>query len=665
MLARRAFLTAILAIQFFLFPLSGIAGAGPANEGWKPVDPAQLALKAPVVEKDADAEALFWEVAVEKGDQKADLRHYLRIKIFTDRGRERHGKVTIVYSNGTSISEIAGRTIKPDGTIVPLNPGDIFENNILTIGKRKAQAKTFAMPAVEAGAIIEYRWRETQKDALFVRLEFQLEMPVHSLVYTIKDQGLNFSRGLPMNMRDVVFDRDEKTRTMVARRSNVPAFHREPQMPPETEVRAWMLLHNFSRMGEMNYWEFLGNDLYESSKGSIKPNDEVRRAVAPLIAGAATPEQKLERIYDFCRTRIRNVDNDSSLTEEARKRIASTKSPGDTLKRESGTGEQIDWLFAAMANAAGMEARLAKTGDRSKHFMDVRSPLTSPLTSYHIAVQVDGQWRFFDPAGTWLPFGMLRWQEEGMPSLVTDPINSRFMMTPVSAPDRSKKSRRGEFKLNDDGSIEGLVRVEYTGQTGAEWKDWLNDLSVEEREKRLRESVKQEMPTAELSEIRYENVSDPLKPLVCGYRLRVPDYAQRTVKRLLLQPAVFQFGVKQLFPNQERRHPIYFHYPWSEDDEVVLHLPAGFEPESVLPPPNLKMETIAEYGLHLQYNVNSRMLLYKRRFSFGGGGALIFPRTPDAAVLASIYPTLKRFFEVIYDRDNFAVSLKMEVVASK
>jgi hypothetical protein len=31
-------------------------------QAWKPIDPAHVALKAPAVEKDADAEAFFWEV---------------------------------------------------------------------------------------------------------------------------------------------------------------------------------------------------------------------------------------------------------------------------------------------------------------------------------------------------------------------------------------------------------------------------------------------------------------------------------------------------------------------------------------------------------------------------------------------------------------------------
>jgi hypothetical protein len=57
------------------------------------------------------------------------------------------------------------------------------------------------------------------------------------------------------------------------------------------------------------------------------------------------------------------------------------------------------------------------------------------------------------------------------------------------------------------------------------------------------------MSTAELSDIRIENVTDPVKPFVYAYHVRVPGYAQRTGKRLFLQPA-FSSTALLLFSRQ-------------------------------------------------------------------------------------------------------------------
>ncbi len=81
------------ALACFLLGVSFAASA--SSDDWRPVDPADLALKTSTVEKDADAEALFWEVRVddevEGGTPRTVLRHYVRIKIFTLR-------ILIIYS---------------------------------------------------------------------------------------------------------------------------------------------------------------------------------------------------------------------------------------------------------------------------------------------------------------------------------------------------------------------------------------------------------------------------------------------------------------------------------------------------------------------------------------------------------------------------------------
>jgi hypothetical protein len=56
----------------------------------------------------------------------------------------------------------------------------------------------------------------------------------------------------------------------------------------------------------------------------------------------------------------------------------------------------------------------------------------------------------------------------------------------------------------------------------------------------------------------------------------VPGYAERTGKRLFLQPAFFQKGVGPMFPTSNRQHDVYFHYPWMEEDQIVIELPEGY-----------------------------------------------------------------------------------------
>src|SRR4051794_347468 len=55
----------------------------------------------------------------------------------------------------------------------------------------KYKARSFAMPGVEPGCIIEYRWRETRvhTNAQNVRLNFQRDIPVQRVQYLVKPYG--------------------------------------------------------------------------------------------------------------------------------------------------------------------------------------------------------------------------------------------------------------------------------------------------------------------------------------------------------------------------------------------------------------------------------------------------------------------------------------------
>ncbi len=178
----------------------------------------------------------------------------------------------------------------------------------------------------------------------------------------------------------------------------------------------------------MDFWKDEGKRTFEERKGAMKINDDIRRAATEAIGDASTPEQKLERLFNFCRAKIKNVSDDASgLTSEQLDKLKENKSPADTLKRGYGSGPDINFLFAALATSAGFEARYVRIGDRSRKFFDPGFTDTYFLRAYNIAVKLGDQWRFFDPGSGYIPFGMLRWQEEGIQALVTDPKEPKFV----------------------------------------------------------------------------------------------------------------------------------------------------------------------------------------------------------------------------------------------
>jgi len=664
-------------VCFSLVLLLAAAAAAPVfafgDQDWKPIDPAHLALKAPLVERDADAEAIFWEVRVadeaDGREPRTVLNHYIRIKIFTERGRESQSKIELpfgkVFGRETKIKDIAGRTIRADGSIVELKKEDIFERTAQKMSGIKIKVKSFAMPSVEPGAIIEYRWREVRGDTIsfYDRLELSRDIPVQLVTYYVKPLSLpNF----PYGMRVQSFHAEngpfqkEKDGFYSTTMRNVPAFREEPRMPPEYAVRPWMLVYygEDKKISAGEFWTQYGKKVYERSKSAMKVSNEVKQATANAVGDASTPDEKLRRIFEFCRTKIKNINDDASgVTNEERAKWKDNKTPADTLKRGMGTGVDIDFLFAAMATAAGFDARLARLADRSDFFFDINFPDSYFINSYDIAVKLGDEWQFYDPATTFVPYGMLRWQEEGADALISDPAEPIFVKTPLSPPEKSLEKRTAQLTLSDDGTLEGDVRIEYTGHLGSDKKEYNDDDSPAEREETLRSRIKAQMSTAELSNIRIENVTDPVKPFVYAYHVRVPGYAQRTGKRFFLQPAFFQRGLAPVFPTSQRRHAIYFHYPWSEQDEVTIKLPAGFALDNPDAPNGLNGGEVSQYNVKISVADEGRTLIYQRHFFFGGGqSGLLYPVTS--------YAKLKTLFDEMHKRDNHMLSLKQNATTT-
>jgi hypothetical protein len=659
-----ALIVCLLALTAAFAPGSATA----AVEDWKPVDPAELALKSPTVEKEADAEGLFWEVRIDDNED-GDLifTHYLRVKVFTDRGRESQSKIDLpfgkLYGTEIKIKDIAARTIKPDGSIVELKKEDIFERTIVKASGLKMKAKSFAMPSVEPGCIIEYRWREVRvkENAHYLRLQFQRDIPVRRVQYLVKPYeyvGMSFN-SITIHGQSPPWTK-EKNGFYSTTMNNMPAVQEEPRMPPEDQVKTWMLVYyqaGDAKTDATKYWNDIGKSFYERSKSLIKPNDEVKQMAASLTADAKTDDEKLNRLFEFCRTKIKNTSNDASgLTNEERAKAKDNKNPSDTLKRGIGTSGDIDLLFAALATASGFDARIVLAPDRGDMFFNKDLPNAYFIDPQNIAVNVGGTWKFFNPGYNYIPFGMLRWQEEGEQALITDPKTPVWVDTPMTPPEKSQILRRAKLKLTDDGTLEGEVRIEYSGHFAIERKEEIDEESETAREDLLKAEIAGQISTAEIANIKIENVTDHVNPLVYSYRIRVPGYAQRTGKRLFIQPAFFQYGLKPLFATANRKYAIYFHYPWSENDQVDIELPPGYALDNADAPAPFSSGKTSEYKPSLGITPDGRTLVYKRTFFFGGGGAVLFP--------VESYPAMKAYWDQLHKQDSHSIALKQAAVSS-
>lgn len=619
---------------------------------WRPVSPAELQMKTPKVEADADAEAIFWEVRLDdKKAGKLSYDHYVRVKIFTERGRERFSKMDIPFMKGKKVEGVAARVIKPDGSIIELKPTDIFEREIAKAGKARVLAKSFAVPGIEPGVIVEYQYKEVIKgdSASGERLIFQRDVPMQKVSYYVRPHG-KLSLGYNFyNMPETRFveDRDGFS---VATMYDVPAYKEEPYMPPDDEVRRWVFL-SYRGIGSLFTWSFLSRDWEYILKKLAKPNKEVKQKAAELTAGISTDEEKLKRIYEFTQKNIRNISFDNSISDEQRESL-DVKDADDALKRGMGGAAYIDLLFASLARAAGYEVNVVLAGDRSDNFFDPEKyPFARFIHPACIAVKIGNDWKFFNPGTPYLPFERLSWYEEEVQAMLVGDGGHIWKKIPLSDHTKSPARRTGKFKLLEDGTLEGTVKLEYEGhQAITRRRDEFRD-SPSKREENIKEELKKRASTAEISDISISHFDDNSKPLTYHFKVRIPNYAQKTGKRLFLQPGFFEYGSSPIFSSATRTYAIYFPYPWSEHDEVEVELPKGFELDNADSPGKVSdPKDIGSLKILTTIDKAAGILKYRRDFHFGGGGRILFP--------VSVYQPLKNLFDAFHKADTHTITLK-------
>jgi hypothetical protein len=653
-----------IGIFFLFFSITTLAG-----DEWKPVTPEEIAQKTPTVEPDADAEALFWEVYVadeaDGNSSQTVLRHYLRIKIFTEKGREDNSKVDIPFGKisgsdvNIRIKDIAARTIKPDGSIIELEPKDIFEREIIKANRLKIKAKSFAFPGIEIGAIVEYRWKEIRGDSLsfYERLQLAREIPVHQVKYHVKPLSIP---GFPYGMRIQAFNGQntpfvkEKDGYYLTTLSNVPSFKEEPKMPPENAVRPWLLIYYAEdrTLEPEKFWQEHGKAVYDAHKSQMKVTDEVKKAAAEAVGNATEPLQKVELIFNYVRHQIKNVyDDTSGMTAEQIKKLKENRNASDTLKRGSGDWHDIDMLFAAMTTSAGFEVRVGNLPRRTE--MNFSRNLTNSyfMQAENIAVKVGETWKFFSPSNRYIPFGMLGWEQEGQPTLISDSKKPMWVETPISPTEKSMEKRSGKFKLLEDGTLEGEGRIEFSGHVGAFHKEYNDDDSPAQRLQTLRNLIKTMiLGSAEMTDSTIENVTDPDQPFIYTFKVRIPGYANRTGKRLFFQPNVFDRNSKPLFNSGIRKNDVFINYPWSESDDISIELPPQYQLENPDAPRLVKDgEGISSDEIAISFTKDGKFLYYKRKFSFGHNGLIYFP--------AKSYLNLKNLFDAFHKADSHTMTL--------
>jgi hypothetical protein len=601
-----------------------------ARAQWTVPTPEELSMTSQPEVPGAAAVYLFREETTE--DNLHMFSTYVRLKVLTERGKE-YANVELGYAHSSEggssdIDNIQGRTIHPDGTIIPFT-GKPYEKLVEKTQGVRFMAKVFTLPDVEVGSIIEYRYKLRLDDnwfrapqwyiqtALFTRKAHYSWKPTDKQLISSEDGGqltntISWTKILPAgtNLKETelparvsqnqglyIFDLDVH---------DIPPAPEEDYMPPISSFTYRVLFYYSPYRNGEEYWKNMGKHWAKARDKFIGPGPVVTAAVHDLVLPGDSQDQKLRKIYAaVMKLENTNYTREHSSAEEKSQGLKEVHTTDDIWTRKRGNNDQLTALFVAMARAAGMKAYLAVITSRDRSLFYRAYLSMSQLDDDVAIVNVDGKDQFFDPGSRYCPYQHLAWKHSQTSGLRQMDGGAGAVETPGETYLYSKTTRIADLTMDEHGEVSGILKMTYSGSPALHWRQRALTGDDESLKRELRTNVERLMPVgADIKVTSIEKLEDYEQPLVVNLSFK-GNLGSATGKRLLIPADIFEVNAKPAFPHEKRDIPVYFPYSRTNQDAVRIKFPPSFKVESLPASNKESFQKFALYSLNSESTPNS------------------------------------------------------------
>ena len=623
-------------------------------QGFPPISQEELKMTSEPLAPGAPAIILFREVDRDDNGTTSHEDNYVRIKILTEEGRQ-HANIEIPFVKGRDdVVNVRARTIKPDGSTVE-SDFKVLETTIEKVKGLKYLAKTFTLPDVQVGSIIEYRFTYDLAEHFVYGSSWILSSSLFTkhAKFSLKPY---VSRSRPMSLRWAwqgippgLSPKEGPDHIIRMEADNIPGFEMEDYMPPAGQLKArvdFIYDDEFMENTPDEYWRHVGQRRNEFLENFIDRRKAMEEAVAQIVSPSDPPEMKLRKIYQRVQ-QLRNTTYEirKSAEELKRDKEKPAENVEDVWKHGFGTGQQLTWLYLALVRAAGFDAHGVWVSSRREYFFQPKTMENRKLNANVVLVKLDGKDLYLNPGAAFAPFGMLTWYETNTPGLCLDKDGGTWVRTTLPKSAESLLKHTATLKLTENGNLEGKVTLAYTGLEAMYHRLDVRNADDVSRKRFLERRIKNQVPMqAEVELTNQPDWSNPETPLVGEFKISIPGWASPAGKRTVLPVGIFAANEKKIFERENRVHPIYIDYPYQKEDDITIELPQGLEAAGVPAPQNIESHVVS-YSLKIENGHTTVHITRKLTWDF-----LLLEQ--------KYYPALRNFFQTVRTNDDQQIVLE-------
>jgi hypothetical protein len=540
---------------------------------------------------------------------------YFRVKVLTEKGKD-YANVELPFyvgDGGTSVTDIGGRTIHPDGTIVEFN-GKPYEKLIAKTGDVKMKAKVFTLPSVDVGSIIEYRYKQRLDDNYYQAPQWYIQTGLYTrkahYLWRPTEQDLTNDKGeivsgaiawspiLPPGAaieQSTVMTGGHQMELSV---HDIPPLATEDYMPPVYSVSYRVLFYYTPYHSVDEFWTSMGKKWSRETDKFVGPSKKVAEYANSLVLPGDTDDQKARKLY----AAVMSMEN-TDLTREHTKReekaegFRELKSSEDIMTRKRGSSDQLTELFVGMSRAAGLKAYVMGLSDRNERLF-LKSYLSLRQLDAEIAiVSIGGKDVFFDPGERYCEAEHLSWRHAGVGGLRQVDSGTALSVTPGESYKAEHTTRVADLKLDEHGVADGTVTTTYQGDSALHWRQVALTGDETSLQNDLKTAMEGMLPGGmDVKVAGVENLTDPDKPLKVKYDVK-GAVGSSTGKRLLVPADIFMVNEKPRFSSPKREIAVDMHYASFDQDAVRFKLPQGMAVESAPDPEREKLLEVAVFDI--------------------------------------------------------------------
>ena len=568
-----------------------------------------------------------------------------------DKNGDDFGKLILPYDKSRKISSLSGRSYNSLGI-----PDDRLKNKaIQDLNYTSAGAiyddlrmKTASFNGDTYPYTIEYEY-EIEYNGLLAYPEWQ---PLDDYRISVEKSSFQISYPDSMKIRYREFHlptscRTEKNENGIHsiewKLDSLKAWRSEPYSPePEIEtphvITAPTKFIYEGYAGSMNTWKEYGQWISKLNEGRDQLTPQRQDEIRELVKGIKDTTQIVRKLYEYMQNKTRYVGIQFGIG-------GYQPFPAETTDRLGyGDCKALSNYMKALLKAVGIPSVYTVAGASTNRGITMTDFPTN-AQSNHVILCVpllrDTVW--LECTNQTNPYGYMSPFTAGRKALYITSEGGRVVSTPLLTADQSSQICNANVHVNPDGSIQAIVKTKYSGYQYDYVSGNLTE-SKKEQEKALCENLS--ITGLVISDFNYDVKKDKIPQALETITFSTPVFATKTGSRLFIPLNIFNQIKTAPSRVDNRRMPVYRAYAFVDKDSVTLHLPKGFNPESI-PKGKTFATEFGEYNSSIE--LKDDQLVYYRELKMNRG---TWPKER--------YSALVDFYTAIVSADKVKLVLKEE-----